>query len=381
MRVAALFAGVGGIELGLERTGHETAVLCENDPSAVAVLKERFPGVPHHADVRDMTLPPGIDLVTAGFPCQDLSQAGQTRGIEGGNSGLVTHVFRMLDETFVPWVFIENVPFMLQLARGEAMEFVVRELERRDYRWAYRVVDSRAFGLPQRRRRVYLLAAKEGIGDPAELLFHQDGGPPGPMSHVGHACGFYWTEGTRGLGWAVNATPTLKGGSGLGIPSPPALWLPDGRIVKPSLQDAERLQGFPANWTKPAEKVGRASLRWKLVGNAVTVDAAEWIGRALSSRQGSLPLGAARLDRKGAWPRAAFGSKSGRWRMGVSEWPVRKASPPLESFLRHEPILLSHRATAGFVGRLKRSSLRYPPEFLLALETHLERMQALTQAS
>ena len=92
-------------------------------------------------------------MFTAGFPCQDLSQAGQTRGIEGAKSGLVTNVFRLLDETFVPWVLIENVPFMLQLARGAAMEVLVHELERRDYRWAYRVVDSRAFGLPLVSRR------------------------------------------------------------------------------------------------------------------------------------------------------------------------------------------------------------------------------------
>ena len=97
------------------------------------------------------------------------------------------------------------------------------------------------------------------------------------------ACGFYWTEGIRGLGWAFDAIPTLKGGSTVGIPSPPAIILPDGIIVKLNIQDAERIQGFEAGWTQPAELVARPGMRWKLVGNAVTVGAAEWIGRRIDA--------------------------------------------------------------------------------------------------
>ena len=84
LRVAGLFAGVGGIELGLHRAGHEAALLCELDAGASAVLGAHFPGVPLCADVRALTaLPPSVELLAAGFPCQDLSQAGQTRGIAG----------------------------------------------------------------------------------------------------------------------------------------------------------------------------------------------------------------------------------------------------------------------------------------------------------
>ncbi len=383
MKVAALFAGIGGIELGLARSGHETVLFCENDPSASAVLKKRFPHVPedaHHEDVRDLSLPSGVELLTAGFPCQDLSQAGQTKGIKGDQSGLVSHVFRMIDESDVPWVLIENVPFMLQLGRGQAMEYLVRQFEERGYRWAYRVVDSRAFGLPQRRRRVYLLAAKGPSVNPATLLFSENAAEPGRPDHTGRACGFYWTEGTRGLGWAVDAIPTLKGGSGLGIPSPPAIWLPDGKIVTPHLRDAERLQGFPVDWTLPAEAVGRATLRWKLVGNAVSVDAAAWVGEVLTRSQGALPLGSERLVRERSWPTAAWGSKKdGRWTVDVSEWPRREAIPPLDRFLEFEPKPLSRRATSGFFGRLKKSSLRYPDDFASALEAHLATMSDLAE--
>jgi DNA (cytosine-5)-methyltransferase 1 len=167
------------------------------------------------------------------------------------------------------WLLLENVPFMLQLHRGRAMWYLTARLEKLGYAWAYRVVDARAFGLPQRRWRVLLLASR--TEDPREVLFSGDAGEIPEDEPDNRACGFYWTEGTRGLGWAVDATPTLKGGSTIGIASPPAVRLAEGRgIVTPGITDAERLQGFPANWTLPALEIPgiRAGHRWKLIGNA-----------------------------------------------------------------------------------------------------------------
>jgi len=154
LRVAGLFAGIGGVELGLSRAGHHSELLCEWEPTAQRVLRARFPSVDLRGDVRDLKSLPDVDLVTAGFPCQDLSQAGRTAGIRGERSGLVTEVFRLLDKTNPRWLLLENVPFMLQLDAGEAMRYLTTALTDRGYRWAYRVVDTRAFGLPQRRRRV-----------------------------------------------------------------------------------------------------------------------------------------------------------------------------------------------------------------------------------
>lgn len=373
-RVAGLFAGIGGIELGLSKAGHEASVLCENDASAKAVLQARFPDTPVVEDVRTLDkLPKGTDLLAAGFPCQDLSQAGETRGIKGGRSGLIGEVFRLLETHDVPWVLLENVPFMLRLGRGAAMSFIVKRLEELGYRWAYRVMDTRAFGLPQRRERVYLLASREA--DPAPLLFKGDSPPVNGVDYRGRACGFYWTEGVRGLGWAVGAVPTLKGGSTVGIPSPPALWLPDGRIVTPDIRDAERLQGFRANWTKPAENAGRASFRWKLIGNAVSVPVAKWIGDRL-----------ARFDPEerwddhdgivgGAWPSAAYNTDGCTYRLDVSKWPVKRKQKDILEFLNHEPKELSLRATKGFEKRLSSSSLRAPDEFRTALKQHIKRMK------
>ena len=159
LRVAGLFAGIGGIELGLERAGHRSELLCELDPGARRVLETHFPGVEISEDVTELDELPEVDLVAAGFPCQDLSQAGGKRGIGGAKSSVVEHLFRLLGTARElgrqpPFVLIENVSYMLRLDRGGAMGFLVDELESLGYRWAYRVVDARAFGIPQRRQRV-----------------------------------------------------------------------------------------------------------------------------------------------------------------------------------------------------------------------------------
>lgn len=377
LTVAGLFAGIGGIELGLHRSGHSTALLCEIDPAARAVLEARFPGIPLHDDIRTLgRLRRDVDLVAAGFPCQDLSQAGMTRGIKGRQSGLVSHVFDLLAERAVPWVLLENVPFMLQLDGGRAMEYVVSALERLGYRWAYRVIDTRAFGLPQRRERVFLVAAR--TEDPRRVLFAGDvEAAVDPRELNGAACGFYWTEGNKGLGWAADSVPTLKGGSTVGIPSPPGIILPSGEIVKPDLRDAERLQGFRADWTKPAEGVARKGARWKLVGNAVTVNVAEWIGERLLDLKGDTDVAGEPLRRGQPWPRAAWYDGEQRFAARLSSWPVRRKARPLLEFLKYPTTPLSVKATAGFYSRAKASSLRFPEGFLGAVASHLKRMRTL----
>lgn len=220
--VVGLFAGIGGIEIGLGEAGHRSKLLCEIDDGAQAVLEARFDEVEIQSDVTRLEDLPSCDLVAAGFPCQDLSQAGRTAGITGSQSSLVEHVFRLLDsaDSKPTWLLLENVSFMLSLDRGNAMTWLVEQLEGRGFTWAYRVVDSQAFGLPQRRQRVLLLASRSE--DPRPILLNQDEHPALAGSHHDElGCGFYWTEGLRGLGWAIDAVPTLKGGSGLGIPSPP----------------------------------------------------------------------------------------------------------------------------------------------------------------
>jgi DNA (cytosine-5)-methyltransferase 1 len=374
--VVGMFAGVGGLERGLSLAGHHTLRLCEIDPAAQAVLRTRFPAAHLEPDVRRMEpLARETDLLAAGFPCQNLSPAGDTAGIRGAKSALVGEVFRLLKARRVPWVVLENVPFMLHLERGRAMRHVVEQLEKLGYRWAYRVVDAMAFGLPQRRRRVFLVASQ--VGAPEDVLFADDVEPPaGRQWRLGMAAGFYWTEGNRGVGWAVDAVPTLKGGSGLGIPSPPAVLLPDGRVVTPDLESAERLQGLPAGWTEPAERVGPSRFRWRMIGNAVNVRAAAWLGQRLrqpgafdETRLGD------ELRLTDSWPVAACGGAGSRRAVRIGEWPERRPLEPIASFLeKGKP--LSVRATEGFVSRAERAHsaghLSFPRGFLPRLRAHLD---------
>lgn len=381
MRVGALFAGIGGLELGLHEAGHQTVFTCEVWDPAIAVLKTRFVGVPNRADVRTLrSLPSGLDLLTAGFPCQDLSQAGMTAGINGKRSGLVDHVFRLLDRKRVPVVVLENVSFMLQLDKGAAMNSLTTAFEERGYRWAYRTVNSLSF-LPQRRERVFFVASVCDL-EPEKVLFSDDARPVQPSTKLTtRAHGFYWTEGVRGLGWAVDAVPTLKNGSTVGIPSPPAILLPSGKVIKPDIRDAERLQGFPEDWTKPAEEVARSSLRWSLVGNAVTVPVAAWLGQRLSQPGfyfGDLDMP---WPTRTAWPKAARYDGQRRIAVNIGMHPVWEKRQALHKFLRHDGALLSARAAAGFLARTQTSCLRFPPGFLDAVRAHLRKMERPAAAS
>jgi DNA (cytosine-5)-methyltransferase 1 len=381
MKTISLFSGIGGFEVGLTRAGHSIELSCEIDEGAKAVLEHHF-DVPVRPDVRKLKGFPSADLIAAGFPCQDLSQAGRTVGIRGRNSRLVEEIFKRIPRrgSTPRWLLLENVPFMLQLQGGRAMRYLVTELESLGFMWAYRVVDTRAFGLPQRRLRVILLASR--TEDPRPVLFGQDGTASLPQFSSDRLCGFYWTEGLRGLGWAVDAVPTLKGGSTIGIPSPPAIWDPtDGSITVPDLRDAERLQGFDAAWTAPAVNAEgvRDRHRWKLVGNALSVPVAEWIGRRLIDPTGDFESGRA-LTRSSSWPRAAWGYRKDAREVDVSPFPVQESLPSLRSFLKYPRVRLSHRAALGFLNRALLSSLRFEDGFLIDIKRHVEQMARIVAA-
>jgi DNA (cytosine-5)-methyltransferase 1 len=377
--VAGLFAGIGGIELGLSRHGGAADLLCENWDPAHRVLATRFPDVPLVGDVRDLRSLPKVDLVSAGFPCTDLSQAGRMDGINGRASGLVSEVFRLIRRPRAPMLLLENVRNMLVLDGGAAMNYLVAELEALGYRWAYRLVDSRFTGVPQRRQRVMFLASR--TVDPRAVLFADDEGEPAPDWFANVASGFYWTEGLRGLGWARDAVPTLKGGSTIGIPSQPAIWNPSAplgrRIVLPLVEEAEQMQGFPAGWTAPADEgPGRKGPRWKLTGNAVTVGVSAWVGRRL--RNPGDPKLDGRPVRDGErWPTAAFGSKGKVWAIDVSMWPIREPYRHLHEVVDLEAAQpLSARGAAGFLSRAERGTLRFADGFLDDVAEHAAYMTA-----
>lgn len=377
LTAVGLFAGVGGVEEGLRRAGTaEAEILVENWAPAQAVLRDRFPDAKLDDDVALVPSLPKTDILTAGFPCTDLSQAGRTAGIGGRASGLVSHVFRLLTSADPTWLILENVRNMLVLDQGRAMRYLIDELEQRGYRWAYRVVDSRFTGVPQRRQRVIFVATR--TEDPRAVLLSDDAGEP-PMRRTSAGTGFYWTEGLRGLGWAPDAVPTLKGGSTVGIPSPPAIWVPGAavgrRLVVPSIEDAEALQGFRRGWTEIADGGLRNGPRWRMVGNAVTVGVSKWLGERL------LELGdfdeslAVPVEDGTRWPLAAWGAAGRVWKVPVSMWPKRRRYTPLLKVVDAERAApLSGRATAGFASRMLQSSLNFERAFRTDVLEHAEHM-------
>ncbi len=383
LATVGLFAGIGGIEHGLHLAGHRTTLLCEIDEHARAILRARFGDCALEVDVRAMARLPTADLVAAGFPCQDLSQAGGKRGITGQKSGVVQALFELLRRCKGEpprWLLIENVPYMLSLDSGRAMAVLTRQLEELGFTWAYRVIDCRAFGIPQRRPRVLLLAST--TEDPRTVLFADDFGscPVDDCLFEVDAelwYGFYWTEGLRGVGWAASSVPPIKGGSGLGIPSPPAVWIPkQGFLGTIDIRDAERLQGLPAGWTQVDETTQRRgeSIRWRLIGNAVCATVTEWLGRRLQCP--GTPIGThSKLENLVRWPKAAWGSKGEAFQTDLSMWPVEASYQHLEKFLQYPLKPLSLRATEGYQKRAKQCPYRLSKAFLEGVAQHLQRMR------
>ena len=115
-RVLDLFSGIGGFSLGLERAGMTTVAFCEIDPFCRKVLAKHWPDVPIYEDIRELTgerlATDGIvaDVITGGFPCQDISVAGKQAGLDGDRSSLWTELCRIIGEIRPRYATVENVP-------------------------------------------------------------------------------------------------------------------------------------------------------------------------------------------------------------------------------------------------------------------------------
>lgn len=375
--MVGLYAGIGGFELGFSALGHRPLILADKDEHCRLVLGTRFGKARIEADVADLLeIPASARIVTAGFPCQNLSMAGDKSGLSGSKSGDIRHLFELLHLGGRPTLAIENVYFMLHLDRGAAMKSLVNDLEALGYAWAYRVVNTTSFGLPQRRRRVFLVAST--TLDPREVLFADEAGAAAkPVADIDRPVGFYWTEGRRGMGLAMDGIPPLKVASGLGIPSAPAVLFPDGEVLTPSIEACEALQGFPRGWTDLNFNTKR-SPRWSMVGNAVSVPAARWLAGRLDSPGEMLALPTRRLSSEATWPDAAYGNSDGHFAVEASERPSNVTAPSIETYRDSSWKLLSARALRGYLSRARDGGLRFPEGFLDALDKALVRQERKT---
>ncbi len=337
LRVGSLFSGIGGFDLAAERSGLSVAWQVECDAPACSLLQKHWPEVPRHGDIK--TLNPAelapVDVICGGFPCQDVSRAGRRAGLAGARSGLFWEFIRVVAAVRPRWIVLENVPGLLSSQRGRDLGAILGAVGDLGYGWAYRVLDAQWAGVGQRRRRWLLVGC---LGDPAraaEVLLEPEGVPGDPPARGGAAAaaqhrptgriGSHGVAGTlmasgaglsRHAGMAsepdflvpVSRTLTARGqrndfesetfvthtltaegadasedGTGRGVP----LTLSGTTVRRLTPREAERLQGFPDDWTRWAAS-GREladTPRYRMVGNAVAVPVAQWIFSRIHSHK------------------------------------------------------------------------------------------------
>jgi len=201
VRHASFFSGVGGLDLGFERAGIKTVSVCEIDPYASSVLAERFPEAPNLGSITEINADdiPEADIWSGGFPCQDLSVAGKRAGFAGKRSSLAFTFLDLVERRRPRWIVLENVPGLFSSNNGADFGRLLYEMEQLWYSVAWRTLDARYFGVPQRRRRVFIVASLER-DRAAEVLFECEGCERHPA-----------TSWTQGQGVAANTSNGFRG--------------------------------------------------------------------------------------------------------------------------------------------------------------------------
>jgi len=160
LTVGSTFTGVGGADLGFEQAGFEIKWQCELDAWKRSVLAAHWPDVQIFDDITTMLDPPPVDILIGGFPCQDLSVAGQRKGFTGERSILAFEFLRLAESLRPRWLVLENVPGLLSSSQGAEFARLIDEVVACGYGVAWRILDARYFGVPQRRRRVFIVARR-----------------------------------------------------------------------------------------------------------------------------------------------------------------------------------------------------------------------------
>ena len=294
MKVLSLFSGVGGMDMGLERAGHEIVGMCEIDKKARSVLARHWPDVPIHDDVTTFETEEWygrVDLVAGGSPCQDLSVAGKRKGLDGERSGLFWHQCRIADSVAADWFLWENVAGALTSNDGADFAAVLWGITGAlpgvpDGGWrsagicvgpkrtaVWRLLDAQYFGVAQRRRRVFVVAGPRGECQPEILLesesHRRDRAEDGYVT-------FYSTQGEQDA-FTAGIASALKAVSVTCIMSDDQ---PPRRLTP---RECERLMGWPDDWTRydvDGNEVAD-SHRYKMCGNGVVSNVAAWIGGRL----------------------------------------------------------------------------------------------------
>ena len=222
MKAVSLFSGIGGFELALRQWGIETVASCEIDKHARKVLARHFPETKLFNDVTTLTgqelFDAGFDsdgVICGGFPCQDVSVAGARRGLSDsdGNrtrSGLFWEVVRLLEETKARIFILENVPGLLSSNKGRDFGIVLDSLVELGYGVSWRIFDAQFFGVPQRRKRIFIVGCLGDDGRTSQEIlafFDRSGWDSQESEPKGKATANPITGGIGGAGEVVSTIP------------------------------------------------------------------------------------------------------------------------------------------------------------------------------
>ncbi|MDA0301506.1 MAG: DNA (cytosine-5-)-methyltransferase [Chloroflexi bacterium] len=296
LRLASFFTGIGGFDLGFEQAGADVVFQCEIDPHCQQVLNKHWPDVPLHDDITTLEAGdiPYADIWSAGWPCQDLSNANSQReGLSGARSGLFFRFIELARTVRPRWIILENVPGLLSADGGSAFESVIDQIEEVGYLGGWTTSNTLDFGLPQNRERVVLVASL-GTDSAYNVLAH------GSRLHGDHQTRGEQRKGSAAetAGGAGGHDPVVvqrRGGFGYtkGSDICPTLRAQTGKhqgghsdrpILCGEELDLERMRAVDGVSGRLDGRRGR------LIGNAVAVPLARWFAtQIMLADEGLLP--------------------------------------------------------------------------------------------
>lgn len=285
--VNSFFSGIGGFDLGFEKVGFKINYQCELNDFCVSILNKNWPNVKLQRDITKVTSRdiPKADIWCGGFPCQDLSVARGSMGrdgLKGKNSGLFYNFFDLIRANLPEVVLIENVNGLLNSHNGNDFKIIIESLAGIGYGVSWRVFNARYFGVPQSRPRVYICAWKGSL-EKAVFALHEN---EGSLRPVKSRDGFLKEYENKVLGVTVPEVAyclAATSGRHTGTDWSRTYISYYDQVRRLTPNEAEKLQGFPMDWTLPDNLKSSKSvldidtLRYHAVGNAVSVPVVVWI--------------------------------------------------------------------------------------------------------
>lgn len=290
-KINSFFAGIGGFDLAFEKQGFSTALHCEINPFCNQILSRHWPNVQKALDINEITEDeiPVSKIWCGGFPCQDISVARGASvrlGLKGKRSGLFYRFAELIEAKQPEVVIIENVAGLFTSNKGRDFGVILQTLTLLGYCVAWRMLNSRYFGVPQSRSRVYLCCWKNNPDKALNVMFDKQGA----MKPTNERADFITEENQPNeypmvpkVAYCLAASSGRHTGTDW---SRTYVVCKDG-VRRLSPVESERLQGFPDNWTLPIESNDNEeinSLRYTAIGNAVSVPVVEWIANRVKKQ-------------------------------------------------------------------------------------------------